>query len=165
MTRKAISIATLYLDVSHFTEDGIEQIVIDQTITGGIKGTKEHRRFDWVERPHEDHIFGPVLGKSNRFTLDEIEQDWLKQDWLEESFLDGKIIYTRAMSDTAKSGRTWTAQQVCSVSVLRNLGVILTGVSGLGLRTSQRREELHPTRLLHWSERRGYPEPIGVRLP
>ncbi|KAM5531875.1 hypothetical protein V8D89_014429 [Ganoderma adspersum] len=111
MTRKAISIATLYLDVRHFTEDGIEQVVIDQTITGGIKGTKEHRRFDWVERPHEDHIFGPVLGKSNRLILDEIEQDWLKEDWLEESFLDGKIIYTRATSDTEKSGRTWTAQQ------------------------------------------------------
>lgn len=118
MTRKAISIATLYLDVNHFTEDGIEQIIIDQTITGGIKGTKEHRKFDWVERPHEDHIFGPVLGKSSRFTLDEIEQDWLKQNWLEESFLDGKIIYTRAASDTAKSGKTWSAQQVSQPSAV-----------------------------------------------
>ena len=136
MTRKAISIATLYLDVRHFTEDGIEQIVIDQTITGGIKGTKEHRRFDWVERPHEDHIFGPVLGKSNRLTLDEIEQDWLKQDWLEESFLDGKIIYTRATSDTEKSGRTWTAQQVGLLSITSIpplTTATLTGIPGLGL--------------------------------
>ena len=136
MTRKAISIATLYLDVRHFTEDGIEQIVIDQTITGGIKGTKEHRRFDWVERPHEDHIFGPVLGKSNRLTLDEIEQDWLKQDWLEESFLDGKIIYTRATSDTEKSGRTWTAQQVGLLSITSIpplTTATLTGIPGLWL--------------------------------
>ncbi len=112
-TRKAIAMATLYLDIKHFKDDsGIEHIDIDQTITGGIKGTNEHRILDWTERPHEDHVFGPVLSKSRRVTLDDVEREWLKKDWLEESFADGHIIYTCAKSDSAKSGTTWSSEQV-----------------------------------------------------
>ncbi|RPD64978.1 hypothetical protein L226DRAFT_541575 [Lentinus tigrinus ALCF2SS1-7] len=112
-TRKAIGMATLYLDVKHYKEDdGIEHIDVAQTITGGIKGTNEHRILDWTEREHEDHIFGAVLSKSRRVTLDDVEREWLKRDWLDESFADGHIIYTCAKSDTAKSGRTWSSEQV-----------------------------------------------------
>ncbi|KAI0778592.1 hypothetical protein BD413DRAFT_112288 [Trametes elegans] len=111
-TRKAISLATLYLTVKHYKDDnGIEHIDIDQTLTGGVKGTNEYRTLDWTERTYEDHVFGPVLGKSRRVALSEVERDWLKKDWSEESFADGAIIYTTAKSDTAKSGRTWLSEQ------------------------------------------------------
>ncbi|TBU48214.1 hypothetical protein BD309DRAFT_349362 [Dichomitus squalens] len=110
-TRKAISVATLYLDVKHFTEDGVEHIEIVQTLSG-VKGTTENRILDGEERPHEDHVFGAVLSTSRRVTLDEIEYDHLKKDWSDDSFADGKIIYTQAKSDTSKSGKTWTAEQV-----------------------------------------------------
>ncbi|KAI0756596.1 hypothetical protein C8Q80DRAFT_1091240 [Daedaleopsis nitida] len=112
-TRKAIGMATLYLAIKHFTEDGIEHVDIEQTITGGIKGTNEHRILDWTERTHEDHVFGPVFSKSRRVSLDEVEKEWLKKDWsLAESLVDGKIIYTTAKSDTSKSGKTWSTEQV-----------------------------------------------------
>lgn len=104
--------ATIYLSVKHFTEDGAEHIDIEQTLTGGIKGTNEHRILDWTERSHEDHVFGPVLSKSRRVSLDEVDQEWLKKDWLDDSFADGKIIYTCAKSDTEKSGKTWSSEQV-----------------------------------------------------
>lgn len=65
MTRKAISLATLTLSVSQYKDDSqIGHIDIDQTITGGIKGTTERRTADWNGREHKDHIFGTVEGKS-----------------------------------------------------------------------------------------------------
>lgn len=117
-TRTAIYYASIYLSVNHYTDDGgIEHIDIDQTLTGGIGGTTENRALDWLERSHEDHIFGAVLGKNRRAPLAELEREWLKKDWLDESLVDGAIIYTQANSDTPKSGKTWASQQV-SVSSL-----------------------------------------------
>ncbi|KAI0660483.1 hypothetical protein C8Q70DRAFT_1044452 [Cubamyces menziesii] len=111
-TRKAIAMASVYLSVKHYKdENGIEHIDIDQTVTGGIKGTSEYRVLDWTERPHEDHVFGAVLSKSRRVPLAEVEREWLKKDWEDESFENGEIIYTCAKSDTAKSGRTWSSEQ------------------------------------------------------
>ncbi|KAI0800864.1 hypothetical protein C8Q74DRAFT_450529 [Fomes fomentarius] len=113
-TRKAISLATIYVTIKHYKdENGVEHIEADQTLTGGIKGTNEHRILDWTERTHEDHVFGPVLSKSRRVKLEEVEREWLKKDWLlDESLPDGLIIYTTAKSDTEKSGTTWTSEQV-----------------------------------------------------
>ena len=112
-TRKAISMATIYLDVKHYKDDnGVEHIDIDQTLSGGISGTSEYRILDWDEREHEDHVFGPVLSKSRRVKLSDIERDWLKKDWLDESLEDGYIINTAAKSNTAKSGKSWSSEQV-----------------------------------------------------
>lgn len=115
-TRKAIALATLYLSVKHYRDDGgVEHIDIDQTLTGGIKATNEYRTLDWVEREHEDTIFGSVVSKSRRVSLDEIEQDFLKKDWLDASFDEGKVINSVAASNTAKSNTTWTATQVSAI--------------------------------------------------
>ena len=109
--------ASVYLSVKHYKdENGIEHIDIDQTVTGGIKGTSEYRVLDWTERPHEDHVFGAVLSKSRRVPLNELEREWLKKDWADESFENGEIIYTCAKSDTAKSGRTWSSEQVSKLA-------------------------------------------------
>lgn len=39
-------------------------IDIEQTATGGLKGTSEKRSLDWQPRPHKDHIFGSVEGRT-----------------------------------------------------------------------------------------------------
>ncbi|OJD19634.1 hypothetical protein AJ78_00365 [Emergomyces pasteurianus Ep9510] len=65
LTRKAIGLATVTLKISQKKNDaGTVQMDIDQLLTGGIKGTAEHRSLDWSERPHKDHIFGEVIGQS-----------------------------------------------------------------------------------------------------
>jgi len=109
-TRKAISYATITLYIKHYKEDDQEHIDIDQTLTGGIPGTSEKRILDWTERPNEDHIFGAVIGKSRRTKIDELEGDFLKKDWTSET-LDHGVVQSYVVSDTAKSGRTWIANQ------------------------------------------------------
>lgn len=59
--------ATLTLQVHQYTDSEnptVLHIDIDQIATGGIKGTSEKRITDWTGRPHSDHIFGNVEGKS-----------------------------------------------------------------------------------------------------
>ncbi|PGH28361.1 hypothetical protein GX50_08903 [[Emmonsia] crescens] len=64
-TRKAIGLATLTLKITQKKNDaGTVEINIDQLLTGGVKGTTEHRFLDWSEKPHQDHIFGSVIGQS-----------------------------------------------------------------------------------------------------
>jgi len=65
--RKAISMATVTLDISQTVdaEDGKVHVDITQTLTGGLQGTSEHRVLDWQTRLHSDHIFGNLEGKSH----------------------------------------------------------------------------------------------------
>ncbi|KZT42354.1 hypothetical protein SISSUDRAFT_1041657 [Sistotremastrum suecicum HHB10207 ss-3] len=111
-TRTVLAYATVTLDVSHYTDDKqIEHIDIDQTITGGIKGTSENRTMDWVERTHEDHIFGAVLAKSRRVKLDEITDPFLKNDWI-ESVAEHGFVHSYVVSDKSKNKYDWTAEQI-----------------------------------------------------
>lgn len=71
ITRKAISYATITLSISEYVEPDpaadnkpVVNINIEQTATGGIKGTTEKRVLSWVEREHSDHIFGNCVGQS-----------------------------------------------------------------------------------------------------
>ena len=108
----AIKKASLTLYIEHYTDDnGLEHIDINQTLTGGIPGTTENRTLDWQEREHSDGIFGPVVGRSKRVRLDEILKDYLKTGWTDGTKEDGAID-TYARSDTPKSGRSWTTEQV-----------------------------------------------------
>lgn len=110
MTRKAILMATITLNIKHTKDEaGVEHIVINQTLTGGIPGTTEERHLDWTERPHKDHIFGACLGKSRRVTLDQIDADFLKKDWTADTIEHG-LIHAFVKSETAN----WTSEQVCS---------------------------------------------------
>ncbi|RAL17179.1 uncharacterized protein BO97DRAFT_358764 [Aspergillus homomorphus CBS 101889] len=70
LTRKALNLATITLHIDTYPdpEDStITHINIDQTLTGGIKGTSEHRISDGQKREHTDHIFGHVQGQSRYF--------------------------------------------------------------------------------------------------
>lgn len=59
--RKAISLATLTLIINHYKDDGgVEHIDIDQSLSGGVGATTERRTLDWIERKHDDSLFGSV---------------------------------------------------------------------------------------------------------
>ena len=113
MTRKAIGLATVTLHIKQYTEEGTTHINIDQTATGGMKGTSEHRILDWESREHEDHVFGKLNGKSRWLNLDGVSDDFLKEDWLEgEEEISGPAgeLHIESYSVNDKNG--WTAQQV-----------------------------------------------------
>lgn len=108
--RKAIGLATLTLTVKQYVDDkGDTHIDIDQTATGGIKGTSEHRTLNWGELEHTDHIFGTVKGRSRYVPLSEVTDDFLKKGWLPEmSEGDAKMIQSYVES----VGGGWTADQI-----------------------------------------------------
>ncbi|KAL9051699.1 MAG: hypothetical protein Q9162_005849 [Coniocarpon cinnabarinum] len=86
MTRKAIGLATITLHIKQFTnEAGVVQIDIEQTATGGVKGTTEIRHLDWKESDHDDHVFGKVRGKSRFIKVADVDDPFLKSNWREET--------------------------------------------------------------------------------
>jgi hypothetical protein len=112
LKRRAIALATITLYVKHYKdESGVEHIDIDQKLTGGITGSSEIRILDWTSREHDDSIYGPLVGKSRRVKLDEIENEYLKKGWLQDTEQHG-AINAYAQSDTPKSGTSWTADQI-----------------------------------------------------
>jgi hypothetical protein len=106
MTRKAIQFATITLDIKHYTQEGTEHIDIAQTLTGGIKGTTELRTLDWQERPHNDHIFGNLVGKSRRLEAEEVEDEFLREGW---ELADENTLVESFVVNGEKG---WSAQQV-----------------------------------------------------
>ncbi|KAJ7169740.1 hypothetical protein C8R46DRAFT_896663 [Mycena filopes] len=116
--RTAISVGTLTLAVKHYKDDaGIENVDIDQTLTGGIPGTSEKRLLSWTERPNEDHLFGAVIGKSRRCKVHELDEDFLKTGWTADTLEHG-VIQSYVYSDTPKSGTTWIANQTWGIQEL-----------------------------------------------
>ena len=68
LTRKAIGLATVTLEVNEYKDDDeVVHIDIAQTLTGGVQGTTERRITNWTENDHTDHIFGHVKGMSRLF--------------------------------------------------------------------------------------------------
>ena len=51
------------------------------------------------------------MGKSRRVTIEEVQDGWQKEGWLPDTTEHG-LIQAYAVSDTEKSGRTWTANAV-----------------------------------------------------
>lgn len=111
-TRRAIGLATITLYVKHYKDnDNVEHIDIDQRLTGGLPGTTENRTLDWTFRENSDYLFGPVLGKSRRVSLDRIDNEFLRKGWLPDTEQHG-AINSYVKSDTPKSNKTWIAEQV-----------------------------------------------------
>ncbi|KAH8594924.1 hypothetical protein B0O99DRAFT_594973 [Bisporella sp. PMI_857] len=121
LTRKAIGLATVTLHVKQYVEDGTTHIDIDQTATGGIKGTTELRVLNWTPREHEDHIFGSLKGKSRWLTpelLDTLDEH-LKEGWIgtdEEKGGPNGEKFLESFVENEKAG--WTAQQVWGFAIV-----------------------------------------------
>ncbi|KIJ46982.1 hypothetical protein M422DRAFT_28986 [Sphaerobolus stellatus SS14] len=109
--RKAISIVTITLHVNHYKDDaGVEHIDTKQTLTGSIEGNVENRTIDGVQCEYKDGLFGDVISKTRRVKVDELEYELLKTGWISETIEPG-VIHSYVVSDEAKSGRQWTAEQ------------------------------------------------------
>jgi hypothetical protein len=114
LTRKAIGFATVTLHVKQYNDDNaVTHIDIDQTATGGIKGTSENRTLDWTFREHQDHIFGKLNGKNRWVTLDLVDDDFLTAEWLEgEEEKAGPKGETHVQSFVQNDEKGWTAEQI-----------------------------------------------------
>jgi hypothetical protein len=103
--------ATITLYVKHYKDDNnVEHIDIDQSLSG-LAGTTENRTLDWTFRENSDYLFGPVLGRSRRVSIDRIDNEFLRKGWLPDTEEHG-AINAYAKSDTPKSNNTWIAEQV-----------------------------------------------------
>ena len=119
-TRQIIWWATIYHDVTHTVEDGIEKIVIDQVLSGGAGSSREERLLDWQERSVDDKLYGPLVTKTRRAQLKDIDSEYVRTGWID----DGKgVIETYGVSDTPKSGRTWVAETVSIYPLLSAIPV------------------------------------------
>ncbi|KAF1959400.1 hypothetical protein CC80DRAFT_467944 [Byssothecium circinans] len=125
LTRKAVGLATVTQSIRQQNkttdeESGTIHIDIDQTATGSIKGTSEHRTLDWTPRPHSDWLFGDVMGKSRFSTIAKVLEDarekggnvesdarFLTTGWLPET-LAGDVVESWVVNEKAK----WTVWQI-----------------------------------------------------
>ena len=95
--------------------DGVEVITVDQVLSGGVGSSSETRMLDWNEREVDDKLFGPVVTKTRRAKLEDLERDFLREGWPEDVKEHG-VINTSGHSDTPKSGKHWIAEMVCRLS-------------------------------------------------
>ncbi|KAF2442157.1 hypothetical protein P171DRAFT_433716 [Karstenula rhodostoma CBS 690.94] len=128
MTRKALGIATVTQHTKMYTktpEDNtaagdVIHIDIDQMVTGGLKGTSEHRALDWKYRSHSDWLFGEVQGRTRLTTLEAVRKEaqeaggvtasdaeFVTQGFLAETE-EGETIEGFVVND----GKKWTAWQI-----------------------------------------------------
>ncbi|KAL5495371.1 hypothetical protein ACEPAI_834 [Sanghuangporus weigelae] len=114
--RKLIASVTITLYVKHYKDDdGVEHIDIRQIGSGGFEGNTERRILDWTSRNIDDSLFGPIVGRSRRVKVDELEYEWHKENWTADTIED-EAIESYVESDTPKSGTTWIAHQVWGFS-------------------------------------------------
>ena len=90
----------------------MEKINVESVLSGGFGGSTEARVLDWEDREVDDKVFGPLVTKTRRIKVEELDNDWLKEGWLDTAKEHG-LIQTSGRSDTSKTGRTWLAEMVC----------------------------------------------------
>lgn len=120
-TRKAITITTITLDIKQYIdENGVVHIEIEQTGTGGIKGTTELHIMDWTERLHKDYIFDNLKGRGRMLNLDQevINDDFLSQGWLEVSEESGGPHGGRHIQSFVDASG-WTGNQVWGFAMIK----------------------------------------------
>ncbi|KAF9879774.1 hypothetical protein CkaCkLH20_02585 [Colletotrichum karsti] len=122
MTRKAVGLATVTLTVKQYSAspsppgtgtEPVTHIDIDQTATGGLKGTSENRCLDMEWREHSDWMFGSVRGQSRWMAPADIEDEFLKKGWLEgDAEATGPDGKSHIYSHVESIDNGWTASQV-----------------------------------------------------
>ena len=123
LTRKLVTSVTLTLDVKQYSAPpsapadasapAVIHIDIEQTGTGGMKGTSEKRCLDNVFRDHKDWLFGHVKGQTRWVNGEDVEDAFLKSGWLEgEDEKKGPNGETHVLSHVESYTDGWTATQV-----------------------------------------------------
>jgi hypothetical protein len=111
--------ATVTLDVKQYLdEDGITHIDIQQTATGGIKGTAELRTLNWTESHSENYLFGPVTGMSRWSDLSGVEDAYLKEGWLDGEEEAGGPGGEKYVENFVVADRGWTARQIWGFAII-----------------------------------------------
>lgn len=132
MTRKAVSLATLTLHVKQYvappsppsdpTGAPVTHVDIEQTGTGGIKGTTEKRCADYAFREHTDYLFGHVKGQTKFLTAEEITDEYLKSGWLEgDEEKKGPNGETHLISHVESLDAGWTATQIWGFKIIEGV--------------------------------------------
>ena len=119
--RKAIYYSTVSLAIKQYTppEETFTHIDIQQTATGGIKGTAELRTLDWVARKHDDHIFGSLEGQSRWSTFQEIDDPFLMEGWEEgDEEKAGPEGEKHVESYVVNEEKEWTARQIWGFAIV-----------------------------------------------
>lgn len=104
------------LHVKEYADDaGTTHVDIQQTATGGLKGTAENRTLDNNWREHSDWLFGNVKGRTKWVAnTAEIGDDaFLKSNWATDGEPDEHIF---AYVESLDKG--WTATQVWGFQVV-----------------------------------------------
>ncbi|KAK4105400.1 hypothetical protein N658DRAFT_417558 [Parathielavia hyrcaniae] len=123
VTRKMVSMATVTLQVKQYVGPPsppsdpagpeVAHVEIEQTGTGGMKGTTEKRCLDSAFREHSDWLFGHVKGQSKWLAAANITDDFLKAGWLEgDAEKGGPNGETHLLSYVESIDSNWTATQV-----------------------------------------------------
>ncbi|KAJ4296086.1 hypothetical protein N0V88_004788 [Collariella sp. IMI 366227] len=132
VTRKAVSMATLTLHIKQFVAPPsppadpaaapVVHIQIDQTGTGGMKGSTEKRCLDHVFRDHSDWLFGHVKGQTRWVTPNDITDAHLAAGWLEgEEEKGGPNGETHLESHVESYDAGWTATQIWGFKLIEGV--------------------------------------------
>jgi hypothetical protein len=128
-----VSLATVTLHVKQFTappsppadpaNPPVTHIEIEQTGTGGMKGSTEKRCLDYTFREHSDWLFGHVKGQTKWVTPAEVTDAFLKDGgnggWLEgEEEKTGPNGETHVLSYVESLDNGWTATQIWGFKVV-----------------------------------------------
>ncbi|KAK4128889.1 hypothetical protein N657DRAFT_652448 [Parathielavia appendiculata] len=129
VTRKMVSMATVTLHVKQYVGPPsppsdpvgpeVTHVEIEQTGTGGMKGSTEKRCLDYAFREHSDWLFGHVKGQSKWLAADEITDEFLKGGWLEgDAEKGGPNGETHLLSYVESLDSDWTATQVWGFKII-----------------------------------------------
>ncbi|KAK9367551.1 hypothetical protein V1509DRAFT_626289 [Lipomyces kononenkoae] len=112
--RTALKYTPIGLRINLYTDDsGVEHLDIDQLMPAGIK-SEEPRILDFQFRERLSLVFGPVVARSKRVTIEEATQihSFLGQGWDDSCAMDG-LFYAYARGDPSKpNGLEWESHQI-----------------------------------------------------
>lgn len=126
LTRRAIGLATVNLTIREYEESGTIHIDIT-SVAKGLSSTQEDRTLNWKDIPHQDKIFGKVLGRSRMINLnaggfdpqepyDEESKAFLQARTLKDgktpSSFEDQSALVQTFAKNQDSGYGWTAEQI-----------------------------------------------------
>jgi hypothetical protein len=112
------------LHVKQYTEGEYVHVDIEQTATGGIKGTTENRTIDGESRAHSDWLFGNVSAKSTWADAAELAKiaaehgEYLGAGWVEDDEEKKGPGGATHVVNNVVADAGWTAVQVWGFQII-----------------------------------------------
>ena len=103
LARKMAKMGTTSVKIKHSAPaDGVETIVLSQSLSGMLGKFEETRPLDWERRVSTSKLWGTGYYRTKRAALNEVEDEWLREGWVENVQKDGLILYS--LEGEAKEG-------------------------------------------------------------